>query len=115
MEPAKKYGALPNLGSEPTPTEYGGGLPMLEPDATAANKHALPIPLPAYATDDESGPFPIDLINGEIIRRILIKKGYLPENILPKAKQLTPWDIIELQLKLQNPDTYKLNPPEEGL
>jgi len=60
-------------------------------------------------------PIPIDLITGELFRRGAIKKGYLPEPIIPKIKQLSPWDLIELELKLQNQGNYKLNPSKEDL
>jgi hypothetical protein len=46
MEPAKKYGALPALGSDP-PTEYGGGLPMLDGEARflpKPPKQTIPMP-----------------------------------------------------------------------
>jgi len=64
---------------------------------------------------EKKSSIPVDLIVGELFRRNATKKGYLPGPIIPKIKQLSPWNLIELELKLQNQDNYKPNPPKEDL
>jgi hypothetical protein len=58
---------------------------------------------------------PVGLIAGEILRRRAIKNGDLPSPALPKFKMLTPWDLIELQLRTQEPSLYKPSIPEKEL
>jgi hypothetical protein len=88
--------ALPSLGSEPPPKEYGGGLPMLEPDATSARKfNKFPLRKEApYEDLIRTFPIPANFdFRGKTLKE---KRDAINKMIRENDVRITPLDLREI-------------------